>query len=175
MVIDRGLGFKPRERSVMAYSLNHNTTVDTGDPDVTISFHSADTDDFAVKSVAPDSFTMTNMVSPIAFPENVEIAMNKINNVYANAGIDPTFYTPTKRGTSIRVQLRETWTYADSADPSKPMYAMPVSASLHLRVPNNDIISLSDIRDLFKRLLACTYTDGSDHWAEWFRGSLILK
>lgn len=159
----------------MAYVLNHNTTVDTGDPDVTITTHSVDTDDFAVKSISPDTFTMTNMVSPIAFPENVEINATKINNVYANTGIDPTFYTPTRRGTSVRVQLKETWTYADSEDPSKPMYAMPVSASLHLRVPNNDIITLSDIRQLFLRLLAATYADGSDHWSSWFRGALPLK
>lgn len=159
----------------MAYSLNHNTSIDTGDPDVTITTHSVDTDDFAVKSISPDTFTMTNMVSPIAFPENVEINVAKINNVYANTGIDPTLYTPTKRGTSVRVQLRETWTYADSSDPSKPMYAMPVSASLHIRVPNNDIIALSDIRALFKRLLAAAYTDGEDHWSEWFRGAIILK
>lgn len=159
----------------MAYVLNHNTTVDTGDPDVTITTHSVDTDDFAVKSVSPEMFTMTNMVSPIAFPENVEINVTKINNVYANTGIDPTFYTPTRRGTSVRVQLKETWTYADSEDPSKPMYAMPVTASLHLRVPNSDVIALSDIRQLFLRLLAAAYADGADHWSSWFRGALPLK
>jgi hypothetical protein len=159
----------------MAYSLNHNTSTPTGDPDVTITTYSVDTDDFAKTTDVAGEYSMTNTQSPIGFPEKVEVTSKTIQNVYSTSGIDPSFYLPTKRGQRVHTKLTEVWSYADSEDPSKPVYALPVTATLVLTVPQMQAISKNDIVALFKRLLAVWYTDGSDHFEEWFRGSVSLK
>lgn len=133
--------------------------------------------DFRVKSEEPNEVLLTNMTSPIGFPENFRIGISEVANVYKGSNIDPAFCPPSKKGLSLLVQLTEMWKVTDTTDPSYEV-CLPVSAHIVIKVPNNEAILASDVNALIGRLISGAFETGSennDRLQAMLRGSLLPK
>jgi hypothetical protein len=105
---------------------------------------------------------LTAVAAPLDAPTKIRYAYSEVANIYAGSGIDPSFYSPSKRGMSILVQLTHTVRVTDSEDPSYQV-DLPVSAHLVIKVPNHAYFGDSDVMDsIVSGLLSCLYKDSSD-------------
>lgn len=116
--------------------------------------------DFKVKSDEPGEVILTNLTSPVVYPERMRISSSDVANIYAGSSIEPSLFAPTKRGTSLLVQLTENWKVTDTADPNYEI-ALPVSAHLVIKVPNHELITPAAVQTLVGRLISGLYETGS--------------
>lgn len=131
--------------------------------------------DFRIKSDEPDEAILTNMTSPLNFPEKARVGFTEVADVYKGAGIDPSLYAPTKRGVSILSQITEVWTVTDSEDPTFQV-ALPVSAHIVLKIPNHELITPAMVTTLLGRAVSGLYDTGdltTKRLAAMLRGSLL--
>lgn len=118
---------------------------------------------------------LTNTGSPIGLPEILTYRASNIADIYQNSGIDRSLFTPTRRGLSVNYHVRQTWTASDSTDPKASVYAMPVTASLTIRIPQNELISIDNVDALIAKLLGMLYPDGTSCIAANVRFALNPK
>lgn len=117
--------------------------------------------DFAAKQDTPDTVIVTNLTSPLAYPERFRFAAQEVQNIYQGTGVDPTLYSPSKKGTSIVAQLNEIWTVTDTVD-STYNVALPVQAHIVLKIPNNENITPAMVETLLGRVVSGLYETGSE-------------
>lgn len=161
----------------MSYSISYNRTTHTGTGSTdSLTYEKMDMADFAVSKNVAESCVITNMTSPLGRPEMVEYQFQNIADVYTNTGIDRALWTPSKRGVAFFTKVTETWSAVDTDDASKPEYALPVQATLRLKIPSNTLISETDVANLVQRLVASLFdSDGHSRYARLLRGSLNPK
>lgn len=131
--------------------------------------------DFVVKADDASEGIITNLTSPVSFPEKVRYGFTVNPNIYKGTGIDPAFYPPSRQGVSLLTGLQEVWTVEDDADP-KFKIALPVSAHVVVKVPNNEYVTTADVEKLIVRLFTMLYAQNSgtlDRLTALLRGSLI--
>lgn len=131
--------------------------------------------DFKVKQDEPGEAVITNLTSPLSFPEKFRFGVSEVVDVYKGAGLDSSLYAPSRRGISVLGQVTEVWTVTDSADASYQV-ALPVSAHLVIKVPNNENITPSMVQMLVGRLVSGLFETGSTgptRLAGLLRGSLL--
>lgn len=116
--------------------------------------------DFKVKSDEPGEVILTNLTSPVVYPEKMRISASDVANVYTGSSIEPSLYAPTKRGTSLLVQLTEIWKVTDTAVPEMEI-ALPVSAHIVIKVPNHELVTPAAVETLVGRLVSGLYETGS--------------
>lgn len=117
--------------------------------------------DFKVKQDSPDEVVITNLTSPVNFPERFRFSVEEKTDVYKGSGLDPTFYAPSKRGRSILSQLTEVWTVTDSVDTTYQV-ALPVSAHIVIKVPDNENITPAMVEALVGRVVSGLFETGSE-------------
>lgn len=131
---------------------------------------------FRVKSNnAGKEVVLTNLTSPVDRPEKFRIAFSEIANVYSGSGVDPSLSAPTKRGTSILVQLTEVLSVTESTDPDYRI-DLPVSYHLVVKVPVNENITSAMIVTGLGRLLSGVFDTGVTSTTRLdaiLRGSLV--
>lgn len=130
--------------------------------------------DFVAKQDSPDTVIVTNLTSPLTYPERFRFSAQEVANVYQGTGVDPTFYSPSKKGVSIVAQLNEIWTVTDSADATYNV-ALPVQAHIVLKIPNNENITPAMVETLLGRVVSGLYETGSESTTRlqaMLRGSL---
>lgn len=115
--------------------------------------------DFKVKSDEPNEVVITNLTSPVVYPERMRISSSEVVNVYNGSSIEPSLYSPTKRGTSLLVQLTEIWKVTDTDNPSYEI-ALPVSAHLVIKVPNHELVTPAAVENLVGRTISGLYETG---------------
>lgn len=161
----------------MAKQLSVNYT-DTAIPDVTsldfarglVNFGA----DFKVKAEGADDLTLTNLTSPVVYPEKMRFSVSDVANVYSGSSVEPSLYSPTKRGVSLLVQVNEMWKVTDTVDPSYEV-ALPVQAHLVIKVPNHELVTPAAVETMVGRLISCLYETGSEDTTRltaMLRGSL---
>lgn len=159
----------------MAYSINHNTTVNTGSPDITISIYSCDPSDYAVTESGSGKnrdTKLTNLnVSDLSSQEQTTLQFTRVPNIYLNSEVEKTLQAPTKTGLKIYHNLEQVWTYSDGSAPTAPVYNKPVRASLMLSIPNDGIVTTNDVTALLKDLLETFYWDGVSRLDKELRGA----
>lgn len=116
--------------------------------------------DFRVVMDEPGEVHLTNLTSPVVFPEKIRFAVSDVKNVYTGKAIEPSMYSPTKSGTSLLVQVTEVWKRTDSANPLVEV-ALPVSAQLVIKVPNDELVTPAAIEALVGRCLSGLYETGA--------------
>lgn len=133
-------------------------------------------EDFRVRQDEADEAIVTNITCPIEAPEKIRWAHNDIKDVYKNAGIDPTLYYQSRRGTQILCQLTDVWNVIDDEVPEY-LAALPVSAHMVIKIPNNELIDEQIVLATISRLIATLYeTTGSatkSRLRSLLRGSLL--
>lgn len=131
--------------------------------------------DFAVKLNAPNEAVLTNLTSPVGYPEKFRIRFQDVSNVYQGSNIDPTLYAPTKRGVSVVVQLNETLKVSDTENAGYEV-ALPVQAHMVLKLPVNSDLTSDHVMALVGRMVSGLFETGStspDRLNALLRGSLI--
>lgn len=131
--------------------------------------------DFKKKEDEPKEAMITNLTSPISFPEKFRFGITEIADVYKGAGIEPGMYAPTRRGTQILSQVTETWTVTDSSDATYQV-ALPVGCHVIVRIPNNENITPAMVQTLVGRAVSGLFETGSlstSRLAAMLRGSLL--
>lgn len=116
--------------------------------------------DFKVKSDEPNEVILTNLTSPVVYPEKIRFSVSDVANVYTGSSIEPSLYSPTKRGVSMLCQLTETWKVTDPAVPEMEI-ALPVSAHIVIKVPNHELVTPQQIEILVGRLVSSLYETGA--------------
>lgn len=133
--------------------------------------------DFAVVTDEPGSLVLTNITSPIDQPEKIRWGYQNINNVYANSGIDPAYYAPSKRGISIVSQVSEVWKVGETTDTCGcplPVY-LPVEGHVVFKVPTHSAITENMVEAFLRRVMDTLYATGSvspERIGKLMRGSL---
>lgn len=158
----------------MSYSITYNvpTPSDTGE---TIQTLKVDTAAYAVTKDIAGECQLTNISAPIGLPEVLTYRGSNLADIYANSGIDRALYTPSRRGVSINAHLRQTWSARDDSVPQAPQYAMPVTCSITLRIPQNEFITLQNVEQLYSKCLGMLFPNGSSFVAQMLRLALNPK
>lgn len=131
--------------------------------------------DWKVKENEPEEAIITNLTSPLSFPEKMRFGVSEVTDVYKGTGLDSSLYAPSRRGVSVLGQVTEVWTVTDSTDASYQV-ALPVSAHLVIKVPNNENITPAMVQTLIGRLISGLFETGvtdTTRLAALLRGSLL--
>lgn len=154
----------------MATSWNYTDAANTKQ----ISIPDIDYSEFARVSAKSGEAVMTNTTSPVDRPETVRAALQNIANIYAGTSIEPAYYSVSKAGRSLLLQVNDILTYTDDTDVSLRQ-DYPISAHMVVRFPTNVNVDATVILTVVERLIATAFattkTDSSRLEA-LIRGSL---
>lgn len=134
-------------------------------------------ENFALAQDIPGQVQVTNMTCAPDRPEKFRWALQYVNDIYKNSGIDPNLYTPSRRGASLVCQLSDVYSVVDDATPTYQA-ALPISGHIVLRVPVNGLLTGTEVREFLLRLVAGLFpikTVDATALEALFRGSLRPK
>lgn len=129
--------------------------------------------DFALKDQSAGEVVLTNKTSPVDAPETLRFATTRINNIYANTGIDKAYQSLSKEGVSLLIQdntilrLIDGTTLASVAD-------LPISCHIVVKYPRHPEITEDKVLAAIKRNFSSCFSDAdtSARVKELIRGSL---
>lgn len=127
--------------------------------------------DFRVKQDDSKEAIITNLTSPIDQPERIRWAHSDVSDVYKGAGIDPTLYYQSRKGTQVLVQLTDILSVEDDDVPEYKA-VLPLSVHMVIKVPNNDLITEDVIMQEISRLVAALYETTGTETVPRLRGIL---
>lgn len=116
--------------------------------------------DFRVKQDLADEAIISNITAPIDRPENFRFSASPVADIYKGTGIDPGFYSPSRKGISLLCQLTDVYKYADAADSTFKEQYLPLSGHIVLKVPCNEALTAEMISTFVGRLIAGLYASG---------------
>lgn len=157
----------------MAYSINHNSADTTGrTADITVNLFSKSSNDYTVVSqgTRPASTTVSNLDSGISTPELTNVQFSRVPNIYLNSEIERVLQAPSKQGLKVYHNLKQTWSYADS-EGVQPSYNKPVQGSISLTMPNDGVVTVTDVYQFLQDLVATFWWDGQLRLEKELRGS----
>lgn len=131
--------------------------------------------DWRIKQDEPEEAILTNLTSPVVYPERMRISASDVANVYSGSSVEPSLYAPTKRGRSVLVQVNEIWKVTDSVDATYEV-ALPVQCHLVIKVPNHELVTPDAIQTLVGRAVSGLFETGSadtTRLGSLLRGSLL--
>lgn len=114
--------------------------------------------DFAKKGGKDGEAIITNLTSPLDCSETIRFAYSKVNNIYAQTGIDPNVYAASRLGFSVLSQLNTTLT---STTESGHRVDLPLIAHLVLRGPASEDITGAIIANMIYRLVGTLFEEGA--------------
>jgi hypothetical protein len=175
----RRTAVKQRKEADMAITVIPDYTDTTGGATHEISIPSVNFGaDFRVASNEPDEIIITNLTSPLGYAEVVRFQTKQLADIYANTSVDKALYAASRKGRQIYIALNDIFRVVDSNDASFEM-ALPLSASLTVKFPQNAMITQSVIVALIERLVGLLFeTDDeamSPRIKALIRGSLKPK
>jgi hypothetical protein len=150
----------------MAYVVNLNTGTDT--PVSGVSSLSLDRAilnfgaDWRVKDqTSKDELVLTNLNSPVAYPERGTVICNEITDIYRGKGISPNLVYPDKRGVKLVAKDAGTMTITNSDD-STYSCAVPWSVSLTISTGVHPAITSSNLITMLSRAVSQLFETGSE-------------
>lgn len=131
--------------------------------------------DYRKKVDVAGEAVLVNITSPNDRIEKIRFASTDVADVYKGSGIDQAYYSTSKKGVSVVIQLTEVLRVLESTDAA---YAvdLPLSCHLVLKVPNHELITATVVETAIKRLLSGLYGQGattSTRLASLLKGSLL--
>lgn len=153
------------------YTMNYDTHLT---PTKSLSLIPVVTTDFAPYTKSGNRTTIVNTTSALGKEELVTYEYRLVKNIYANTSIDPSLWTPTKRGVNLFIQVKDIATASDAEDATKPVYDSPFKASVSVQIPMNELVTDELIEAFFCRLAGAIYANGLSQWAKLARGSTDL-
>lgn len=132
---------------------------------------------FRVKSEIATEAVATNLTTPIDRPERFRWSISDIANVYSKTDIDPSVYSPSRKGVSVLCQLTEVFSTTDSTD-STFRVDSPLSMHLVLTLPATEFLTADMVQTALGRLISGLYETGAlstERLQALVRGSLLPK
>lgn len=105
-------------------------------------------------------FLMKNLTSPRDQEERIRIAYSEIANIYAGSNISSAYQAASTKGSSVLVQLNETWSETDDTDLTYRK-DVPFQAHVVLKFANADFVTAEAVEDAFARLVSALYESGA--------------
>lgn len=133
--------------------------------------------DFREKAKSATEAVITNITSPFDRPERIRFAVSDISNVYAGTDIDPSVYSPSRRGVSVLAQVTSIASVTDSNDADFRV-DLPISAHIVLKVPSSEHLDAGKIQTIVARLVSSLFETGDESTSRLdalIRGSLLPK
>lgn len=133
--------------------------------------------DYSVTTEVAGEVILTNTTTPLDQIETIRYALSNVSNVYAGTDIDPAFFSTSKVGRSLLVQLENVYrvTCTDDAGSCTPYQVdLPVRVHTVVRVPISSYLDADTILEDIKRQFACLFNGAinSDMINKMLRGSL---
>lgn len=110
---------------------------------------------------ATTELILANRNSPLDRVETLRYAYSQVANVYTGTGLDASLQSQNKRGVSILAQVRETLKVVDSD--LQTSVVLPFEAHLVLRIPQHEVVGVTEVYQLISRLLGMYYEDADTH------------
>lgn len=112
--------------------------------------------DFRIQKQTPSEVVISNMTSPMGYPEKVRFAASEVTDVYSGTTVDSALYAPSRKGVSFLCQLTDTYTVSDGTDPTYEV-ALPMEAHLVCKVPSNSNVTAAMVATFLSRLVATLF------------------
>lgn len=122
-------------------------------PGYVVGLSALDLANFQVVESSPGVVKYTNIAAPMDRPSTLKRAHRVRKNVYAGTSIDPMAFLPNKQGSDIMVEVQEVWSITDESDASFRQ-DFPVRCAISITVPNNELVTGQEVKDLLGRTLA---------------------
>lgn len=113
--------------------------------------------DWAEQQRSTGESKIINVTSSTDRPEKIRIAYSEVKDIYANSGIDPAYYAPSRKGFSLVSQITEVGRITESTDGS--FVDVPLSAHIVIKAAAHELITPAIIETMVKRLLSSLYND----------------
>lgn len=115
---------------------------------------------FTVDTFEPTKVGITNLTSPTDQADHLTFQYMSIADVYKGSSIDPSVYSPNRKGISVATVLKDVMRVTDSGDPSYQM-DLPIKVSLSVVLPQNPYLNASAVDTAIKRCFAAWYPKGA--------------
>lgn len=115
--------------------------------------------DFRVKSEQPQEVVLTNLTCPTDRPERIRLAISDVADIYRGSAIDANLYTPSRKGVSLVCAITDVLNMSDSSDTTYQA-AVPISAHIVIKIPNNSLITGTVVKTLVGRLCDTLFSTG---------------
>lgn len=112
--------------------------------------------DFAETTDGDGLCILTNTTTPLDQKETVRFQIQKVNNIYSGAGIDPAYSSQNKKGLSLLVQVNDVLRVTSDTVPDFQL-DLPLSAHMVIRVPENQYVTASKVQQLAMRVVGLLY------------------
>lgn len=116
--------------------------------------------DYSVVANGATSCEVVNKTSPLDQMETVRWSYRNIADVYKNTSIDPSAYSPSRKGIAVNVSVRDIVRTIDSADVQYRV-DMPATMSLTLTIPQSSLLTTQSLLDFVSRGVAAMFDTGS--------------
>lgn len=128
---------------------------------------------YRATSMDPKNTTLASIVAPMGSEQDYRSQFITLKNVYSNTSIASANRSASTKGVRMYIQKHETWDVTDSGDAGYNV-KLPVSCSIAVDIPENSLVTASEVRSLINRTLAFTF-DSTDRLATLMRGALVPK
>lgn len=112
--------------------------------------------DFRIQKSTTSDLMLSNMTSPLGYPEKVRFAASEVADIYSGTTVDRALYAPSRKGVSFLCQLTDTYSVTDDTDAAYEV-ALPMEAHLVCKVPANANITAAMVKTFISRLLATLF------------------
>lgn len=109
--------------------------------------------DFRVLDQKGNVFIMTNVTSPIGYPETVKFSSETINDLYSGTTVDKALYAASRKGRGVMVSLHDVYKAVSDEDDSFEL-ALPFQTSLAFKFLQNSLVTEQMIVEGISRLIA---------------------
>lgn len=117
--------------------------------------------DFRIKKEAAGELVLTNITSPLDRPEEILLNVTDIKNVYEKTSVDPSAYSPSRRGINLYSKLTNHYSLTDSED-ADFLNVLPISVSITVRTPASEYVTPTVIQTVVARAVSTLYDTGSE-------------
>jgi hypothetical protein len=128
------------------------------------------TTNYATSTDSADQATLNNKTAPIDLQEVISYRSDRLANLKANA-VNIQYPSPVKEGLQYSVQVTDTLSTTDTADPSFRVDE-PIQVTVSIRHPNSGNISSSHVETVFLRAISSLMkVDGTWRFDDLMRGA----
>lgn len=112
--------------------------------------------DFRVESQKANSLIITNLTSPIGYPETVKFSTETIPDMYAGTTVEKALYAPSRKGRGVLVSLHDVFKETSSTDETYEK-ALPFKTSIAFQFLQNSSVTTAMVLGEIARLLSFLY------------------
>jgi hypothetical protein len=127
--------------------------------------------EYRAKSVSNGEAILESFATPLGSPSAFKANYRTVQNIYRDSPISQNARSASTKGINLYFQNTETWDVTDSVDLTYNV-KLPVSCSISITIPENALITASEVRALINRTYGFTY-DSTDRLATLIRGALV--